>query len=274
VTYPVFIVTAQGGGIYAAYNAAVFLSRMEDLCPDFHNHVFAISSVSGGSIGAAAFAAALDAGGASPPAKQLDSDPCPRITTFLSNAHPEDTLDDVGAYEQKAEAAMSADFLSPLIAAALFPDFSQLMLPHPVGVFDRARALEYTLEDATDRMYRQQAGGEKTNILKTAFQDYWKPEGAIPALLINATDSGSGKRIVISPFDFEGDMSPSSAACRLVAPGSLKRFAISTAAFISARFPWVSPAASTDIINNCMAKTDDDRQKPTTKIRLVDGGNK
>jgi hypothetical protein len=44
--YSVFIVAAQGGGIYAAFNTAVFLSRMEDLCPDFHNHIFAISSVS------------------------------------------------------------------------------------------------------------------------------------------------------------------------------------------------------------------------------------
>jgi hypothetical protein len=33
--YPIFIVTAQGGGIYAAYNAAVFLARMQDLCPTF-----------------------------------------------------------------------------------------------------------------------------------------------------------------------------------------------------------------------------------------------
>jgi hypothetical protein len=60
-TYPVFVVAAQGGGAYAAYNAAVFLARIQDLCPAFRHHLFAVSSVSGGSIGAATFAAALNA---------------------------------------------------------------------------------------------------------------------------------------------------------------------------------------------------------------------
>ena len=57
--YPVYIVAAQGGGIYAAYQTALFLARMQDVCPRFRHHLFAISSVSGGSVGAATFAAAL-----------------------------------------------------------------------------------------------------------------------------------------------------------------------------------------------------------------------
>ena len=54
--YPIFIIAAQGGGVYAASQAALFLSRMQDRCPNFSQHVFAISSVSGGSIGSAFFA--------------------------------------------------------------------------------------------------------------------------------------------------------------------------------------------------------------------------
>ena len=57
--YPVFVVSAQGGGLYAAYNTATFLARLIDLCPGFRRHLFAISSVSGGSVGAAVFASAL-----------------------------------------------------------------------------------------------------------------------------------------------------------------------------------------------------------------------
>ena len=71
--YPVYIVAAQGGGIYAAYQAAIFLARMQDLCPAFKDHLFAISSVSGGSVGAAVFHAALETVAAKaprPPAEQ------------------------------------------------------------------------------------------------------------------------------------------------------------------------------------------------------------
>jgi hypothetical protein len=57
--YPVYIVAAQGGGSYAAMHAAHFLSYMQARCPNFAHHLFAISGVSGGSVGAAAFAAAM-----------------------------------------------------------------------------------------------------------------------------------------------------------------------------------------------------------------------
>ena len=54
--YPVFIVAAAGGGAYAAHYTATFLARMQDSCANFAQHVFAISGVSGGSIGASLFA--------------------------------------------------------------------------------------------------------------------------------------------------------------------------------------------------------------------------
>ena len=57
--YPVYIVAAQGGGMYAADQTAIFLSRLQDNCPAFRNHLFAISAVSGGSVGAATFVSAL-----------------------------------------------------------------------------------------------------------------------------------------------------------------------------------------------------------------------
>jgi predicted chitinase len=267
--YPVFIVSAEGGGIYAAYNAAVFLSRMQDLCPDFHNHLFAISSVSGGSIGAATFTAALDAIGQTKTLSQYSNDPCPSITQFLSRSQGNDSLEDGGLVEQMVDAALSADFLSPLVAATFFNDFSQQLIPHPVGLLDRARALEYALEDATDKIYRFNSIGKKSNIVRTAFQDYWTPEGPLPALLMNATDSSTGKRIVIAPFKINPQDSPTSEVCDLDAQNSSEHFAISSAAFVSARFPWVSPAATTNIINSCMGQTD---ENPVPKTRLVDGG--
>ena len=41
--YPVYVVAAEGGGLYAAYQTAKFLARMQDLCPNFAQHVFAVS---------------------------------------------------------------------------------------------------------------------------------------------------------------------------------------------------------------------------------------
>jgi hypothetical protein len=114
--YPIFIVTAQGGGIYAAYNAAVFLARMQDLCPTFRRHLFAISAVSGGSVGAATFATALDAASKDSPQPEISAnDPCPLMTRFLSNAHADENLDKVGAVEADVDLALSTDFLSPLL---------------------------------------------------------------------------------------------------------------------------------------------------------------
>ena len=58
--YPVYIIAAEGGGIYAAHHAAVWLSRMQDICPSFAQHIFAISGISGGSVGGSVFAGLID----------------------------------------------------------------------------------------------------------------------------------------------------------------------------------------------------------------------
>lgn len=53
--FPVYVVAARGGGIYAANHAALFLARLRDTCPAFVQHLFAVSAVSGGSLGAAVY---------------------------------------------------------------------------------------------------------------------------------------------------------------------------------------------------------------------------
>src|SRR5947207_1547721 len=98
-------------------------------CPNFSHHLFAISGVSGGSVGAAAFAAAMkDAeqrGGVKIPDKGCadrrgEDDPAINAVQVLDD-----------------------DFWSPLQAMWLFPDLLQQFLPVQVGIFDRARALEH-----------------------------------------------------------------------------------------------------------------------------------
>ena len=54
-----FLVTAKGGGIRAAYWTAALLTALQDANPEFADHVFAVSGVSGGSVGAGVFAGLL-----------------------------------------------------------------------------------------------------------------------------------------------------------------------------------------------------------------------
>lgn len=276
--YPVFIVTAQGGGIYAAHNAARFLARMQDLCPAFRQHLFAISAVSGGSVGAATFAAALHA----EPAPQNSNAPagqaCDKIAAFLAGVTRAQDLDVPGAVEQRVAGILTTDFISPLAAGVLFSDFTQLFSPITFRFFDRARFLEYAFENAADRMIKSQKGsGGGSNLLRADFQSHWTPDNSMPALLLNTTDVGSGKRVVISPFDIDPSHPKHSALCILA---NLKRdkngssetvtsrslhIPLSSAAFASARFPWVTPAATVTLKNDCMTATN-------PRVRLVDGG--
>jgi hypothetical protein len=178
-------VAAAGGGAYAAYYTAMFLARLQDRCPNFAQHTFAISGVSGGSLGATVFAAL-----AKQMAKNGDYIEC----NF--NVPPKD-----GPFEEKVREIFSADFLSPVLAAALFPDLLQRVLPFPVPSFDRAKALDATLEEAWQQATQPKETGKSEvkaeNPLKKTFLDLWTSknnEEAVPALILNATEVANGYR--------------------------------------------------------------------------------
>ena len=286
--YPVFVVAAQGGGAYAAYNSATFLARMQDLCPTFRHHLFAISAVSGGSVGAATFAAALDAeddAGRTVGLEQINSaDPCPQVTKFLAKEKAVEDLGKVGILERQTNTILRSDFLSPLVAAALFPDFTQTFIPFPVPPFDRARALEYAFE-ASGRsiLQRRPDGTQPPGFLEEDYFRHWDSQRSFPALLFNSTDAATGKRVVISPFKLTDTQKFKDEVCLLANSSEIEKTVIddkaapaappvltelplplSSAAFISARFPWVSPAATVKVTNPCFGQSD--------LVRLVDGG--
>src|SRR5262249_4658032 len=111
-TYPVFVVSAEGGGLRAAYYTALVLASIQDRCPAFAQHTFAISGVSGGSLGAAVFAAL-----AARSAKNQAGLSC--------NLN----LPMAGDMATKADKILRQDFLSPLLAFGLYPDLAQRFLP-------------------------------------------------------------------------------------------------------------------------------------------------
>jgi hypothetical protein len=117
---------------------------------------------------------------------------------------------------------LSRDFLSPTLAYMLFPDQVQRLLPFPISFLDRSRALEMAWEASWTR-------ATTNKIFSQDFNALWPGDRSrsIPALFLNGTSVETGKRMILSNVKIE----------RLSAP-----IAVSTAAHMSARFTYVSPA--------------------------------
>jgi predicted chitinase len=283
--YPVYIVSAQGGGLYAAYQSAIFLARLQDLCPAFRHHLFAMSSVSGGSIGGATFVTALsslDKGLLEIDAADQEQsrnlaagsfDPCPAIRAFQSSAVLPSNPERAGPLERAVRRTLREDFISPLAAAFLLTDFTQRFLPRTFDSLDRARALEEALESSIASIMKPTAttAEKDNNPFAASFLNLWSADGSSPALLINATDAGSGRRFVVSPFKL-GQPQPQNKLGatlnytfwddKLPSSDQARDLRLSTAAFISARFPWITPAATIKDSRSALDQT----------MKLVDGG--
>lgn len=254
--YPVYVVAAQGGGLYAAYQASVFLARMQDACPNFAQHVFGVSGVSGGAVGATIFTAL---------AKR-----------HAENAAIANPAEGCGAppanwdasIEARADAMLRQDFLTPLISALLFPDFFARFSPVPIPSFSRAIALENGFEQAW-RSTHPEDGEDAPNALEDGLLSYWSPEGVAPALFINTTEADTGRRMILSPLPELGERQRNYAQLAWRDQGAnAPDMRLSTAMILSARFPWITPAGSIDIFHR-NSLTDEPVRR---KARLVDGG--
>ncbi len=165
--YPVFIVTAEGGGIRAAYWTANVLAALHDAHPQFADHVLALSGVSGGSMGTSVYAA-LAAGGATAPA-------CRK-----------------GGLQACAQAIGGADLLSAPLAALLLSEPLNRITAWIPGA-DRAAALDHALE--------------QTWMATMGDNRFIAPFGDVAArrmlVLPNATVAESAQRLVITPLAAE-----------------------------------------------------------------------
>ena len=245
--YPVFIVASQGGGSYATAHAVQFLRRAQATCDRFNMHLFAISGVSGGSLGGA-FVSAM----ASRYSKNAADVVCPAAPLSFSETSSRTRL---------GVAMASEDFLAPLTAGALFPDMMQRIVPYPIESWSRARAIEKAFEAAWGAAHRRTGFAPGENPMEQGVVALWSAQDAAPAVLFNTTEVETGRRMVISPFRFE-----SAAGDLGVFPLSNDQdIALSTAASLSARFPWAAPAGWF---------MDRDLEDPTQlrRVQLVDGG--
>jgi hypothetical protein len=219
--YPVFVVAAAGGGIRAAYWTASVLGRISDQSGGtWPDHLYAMSGVSGGSVGSALHAVQIAEFLSAP-----KNDPRRRPDAFVTGVR--NTLDN--------------DILSPVLAYLLFPDLVQRFLPVPFNFADRARAIELAMESAVADPL-----GANSGRFARRFSELW-PEGRarydVPVLLLNATVVETGQRGIVSNLTIREDVFPD-AVDLLDELLPAKDMALSTAAHLSARFTYISPAAT------------------------------
>lgn len=257
--YPVYIVAAEGGGIYAGYHVASFLARMQATCPHFAQHVFAISSVSGGSLGASVFTAHVNRGYGE--AKNVPNpDAC------------SSELVEEGEIVEGTSEFFRNDFLAPLVAAALFPDMLQRLIPYPIKAFDRARGLEQSFIDARAKSWT--ADGAQ-NPFEQSINALWDPAGATPALFLNATSIEMGARVWLGPLVGNSPTSLNIAA--VVCQGRhLIDMTLAEAVSLSARFPVLTPAGWLQIDPSqeeaCGSPPRNKSGSRRDRLYLVDGG--
>lgn len=216
-SYPVLLVSAEGGGIRAAYFTAITLARIVDSCPRAANHIFAISGVSGGAIGAAIFAAAMKA---RPPDTSVA-----RCDLQSAKSH---------SYEDAVSEVLSDDHLSPLLIRMLTGDAFQQALPFSVTNFDRQLGLEFSLERSFLRVFGNDVLSEPLYGLAPS-----AVFPSIPFLFLNTTRVEDGLRVTFSPLYFRTEQY--GGADDWHALDYLNGPPISAAAGTSARFPLISP---------------------------------
>jgi hypothetical protein len=215
--YPVFIIAVEGGGIYAAAAASLFLARLEDRCRGFAHHVFAISGVSGGSIGATMFEAIA----------RDQENSAPKSASPLCAPTTDERL------TKRVSQVMLEDHFSPLVGS-IIPDF----LGETAG---RAQQLENS--------FLESAGppdGLIVKALKQSYADYareWPTGESGPALVLNTTWVDTGYRVAFAPFTLKkngGGTLYSFADSGM--PG--ENVSVMHAAIASARFPGILPPYS------------------------------
>jgi hypothetical protein len=231
---PVILVAAAGGGLRAGYWTALALAQLHDRDSTFARHVFAISGVSGGSLGAALFAAAVR--DLSPP----DSARSCAERLIQSQTPPPVPADQALLRATPASACvrlfMNDDFLSPVLSRFLVGDLLARFLPVPLPIFDRATALERSWEVSYGA-----ALGDST--LSEPFLSLNRSRDSVSTsahLLLNTTHVQTGRRYVTSPFSDTTTFLDA----RLVHRALASDLRLSTAVHNSARFTLVSPAGT------------------------------
>lgn len=214
---PMVLVATAGGGLRASYWTGVVMGRFQDVVPGFNQQVFAVSGVSGGSVGAVFYNGAL-----------ANDKQCAKG----GNSN--------GCFETNLLNAIGQDYLAATATSMLYGDLIQRFLPFPL-FNDRAAALEESWEAGFDKTYDNPECG-----LDKSFTSFYPQgncaKGWLPRLLINGTYEETGRRLLTTNFKVKPEVFLDTSD--FYALNEQKAIRASTAGLNSARFTYVSPAGT------------------------------
>jgi hypothetical protein len=266
--YPVFIIAAEGGGIYAASAISTLLAKLQDAEPEFSKHVFAISGVSGGSLGAAVFraldhrlitAAAAPARKVQPPGNKVsdedDATTCAQyVATERAAAHPA-SAKDAGTFLQNEVAnIMRGDHFSPVVGSIVPEIFGSPLT--------RSKALVASFDYSASAQ-----DAEAGELLCAPFSNSWSPASNAPGLVLNATWVETGFRVAFAPFDLHATDESLYSFSDVGMPDE-RQANLMGAASVSARFPLIMPPFSAVMQNPDKANPN---KMDTKRWNFVDG---
>jgi hypothetical protein len=220
-SFPVFIVNAYGGGIRAAAWTTMLISKLDQRFVDsgskpFQHYVLAYSGASGGTIGLSLLCASR---------------------YYLAEIPSTDTWKSF--YEN--------DFLTPMIIGLLGRDawnssFDQHISP------DRSVLQEKVWEK------RLREIGIKYD---SAYVSYWDSSASpgkyeVPLLFSNTYDIDSGLKAIVAPVHLSHLQFPGTIFVEDLLQQDTDALKLSTGAFLSARFPYISPTGKIDDFHHFM----------------------
>ncbi|MBO0937352.1 hypothetical protein J2I47_12415 [Fibrella sp. HMF5335] len=223
---PVVVIATAGGGIRAAAWTTEVLFALNQQLPNFNRHLFGISGVSGGGVGAATYVALLRGGQSAAPAE----------------------------FRRRLRYVVTEDLVSPTVASMLFRGGVHNFMPVPVPALDRNRWLEdawerrmLTADILPDSVTRRD--------LPQSFLAFWPSAGrnldtaslALPALLLNGAVAETGQKIIMTNLALgnTADLTnPFYDVADLFASAG-HDVPYKTATFLCARFPFVTSGGRT-----------------------------
>ncbi|HVZ25901.1 MAG TPA: hypothetical protein VG842_07605 [Sediminibacterium sp.] len=211
VKVPLLLVCAEGGALRTGAMAGLLLAKLQDKYPTFKNHIYAFSTVSGGSVGVGLFNAITYRCVLPPGAPRMDS---------------------------LAKLFFKKDFLAPVIARMFYGDIFHLFSIMHFDVFDRAVALEQGWEQG---FHDIPLGANNPEVFNLPFLDKPDTLAAFPAWFINTTEVETGNQSWITNVIPDSMALSSSRDVLGRIPGSVR---YSTAINFSTRFPLMSPGAA------------------------------
>ncbi|MGZ5902093.1 MAG: hypothetical protein ACXWK3_20300, partial [Reyranella sp.] len=227
------IVAISGGASRAAVWGASVLEKVEGASPTEQGPtVFAVSSVSGGSLGVAAYLALLND---LPPAQR-----CAGGSTGPRKAQ----------MASLGQLPLAHDALGPLLAAAIVVDIPRSLLSLPAFLVrivsgeqprggDRAEWIEHAFEG----IWKEARNGNGTLFDKPFLSLFYDESGQIkpgmPVWLANGTEVGTGSRVLTVPFKPQDWPFPAAKDAHAALNADVS---IATTINNTARFPYLEPS--------------------------------